>query len=128
MDRFFLLPILTILGLLSSTICLPIGNTGTDFLRNFLTGDLDLSEKKPTTPTPCTDENKGECRCARGGVQTYVFWPGDGSVQRCFDTYVPSSVSVPALVLTMHPKRAIRVSTTTRSGGSRVSQWWQKVC
>jgi len=59
---------------------------------------VEHEEANPTTPTPCTESNKGVCACAKAPVQTYVFWPGNGSVQRCFDVYIPSSASASASV------------------------------
>lgn len=45
-----------------------------------------VPEEKPTEPTLCTAKNQGCCECGEKTIKTFVFWPGDGTTQRCFHT------------------------------------------
>jgi len=58
--------------------------------------------EKPSTPSPCSSQNQGRCKCATlQGFTTYTWWIGavPAQQQRCFTTYVPFNVSRPMPVI-----------------------------
>ena len=79
-----------------------IGNSGSN--------DPDLEcqvavDVKHTSPTLCTDENKGCCACENDdSSKTYVLWIHNGTIQRCIHTYgVPTVDGTPKpVVLSMN--------------------------
>ena len=54
-------------------------------------------EEEPSTPTECTDSNKGHCQCGNvaDGFTTYTF--SVSGVKRCFTVYHPLSRASEAL-------------------------------